>query len=42
MEQQKNLSQVERIKTSSDGLRGSLRESVADPVTGALYEDDQS
>ena len=31
---------VEDIKRSSHGLRGSLLESLADPVTGALREDD--
>ncbi len=36
------LSPVERIKTASDGLRGTLKESLQDPVTGALREDDQS
>lgn len=42
MSDQKNLSPVERIKTASDGLRGTLKESLAEPLTGALYEDDQS
>lgn len=42
MSQEKNLSPVERIKTSSDGLRGTLKESLEEGVTGALYEDDQS
>jgi sulfite reductase (NADPH) hemoprotein beta-component len=32
---------VEDIKRASAGLRGSLLESLADPVTGALREDDQ-
>lgn len=36
------LSAVERIKTSSDGLRGTLNESLNEGLTGALYEDDQS
>ncbi|MBN8738748.1 MAG: sulfite reductase subunit beta [Lysobacterales bacterium 69-70] len=36
------LSAVEKIKTDSRLLRGSLRESLADPVTGSLREDDQS
>jgi sulfite reductase (NADPH) hemoprotein beta-component len=35
------LSPVERIKAASHGLRGSIVESLADPVTGALREDDQ-
>lgn len=33
---------VEDIKRDSRGLRGSLLDSLADPVTGALAEDDQS
>jgi sulfite reductase (NADPH) hemoprotein beta-component len=35
-----DLSPVEGIKTRSRGLRGSLVESLADPVTGAIAEDD--
>lgn len=42
MEEQKKLSPVERIKMASDGLRGTLAESLAESSTGALYEDDQS
>lgn len=42
MSEQKNLSPIERIKTASDGLRGTLKESLNEPITGALYEDDQS
>jgi len=42
MSTEKNLSPVERIKMASDGLRGSLKESLQDQLTGALYEDDQS
>ena len=37
-----NLSSVERIKKQSDGLRGTLNESLKDEVTGSLREDDQS
>jgi sulfite reductase (NADPH) hemoprotein beta-component len=37
-----STSPVEKIKTDSRFLRGSLRESLADPVTGSLREDDQS
>ncbi|MGH8164713.1 MAG: sulfite reductase, partial [Rhodanobacteraceae bacterium] len=33
-------SPLERIKLASDHLRGSLRHSLADPVTGALREED--
>ncbi|MHB0874262.1 MAG: sulfite reductase, partial [Acidithiobacillus ferrooxidans] len=36
----KALSDVERIKAESQGLRGTLRESLHNPVTGALAEDD--
>jgi sulfite reductase (NADPH) hemoprotein beta-component len=36
------LSPVERIKLSSDALRGSLKESLTDEITGSLREDDQS
>ncbi len=35
------LSAVERIKAASRGLRGTIVESLADPVTGGLAEDDQ-
>jgi sulfite reductase (NADPH) hemoprotein beta-component len=35
------LSAVERIKSASRGLRGTIVESLADPVTGGLREDDQ-
>jgi sulfite reductase (NADPH) hemoprotein beta-component len=34
-------SAVERIKAASRGLRGTIVESLADPVTGGLREDDQ-
>jgi sulfite reductase (NADPH) hemoprotein beta-component len=34
------LSPIEKIKTASDGLRGTLQESLADAVTGAIWEDD--
>lgn len=42
MSEKNNLSPVERIKTSSKGLRGTLKESLLDNITGALREDDQS
>lgn len=42
MSNEKNLSPVERIKKASDGLRGTLKESLQDNITGALHEDDQS
>jgi sulfite reductase (NADPH) hemoprotein beta-component len=36
------LTAVEKIKMKSDGLRGSLADSLKDELTGALREDDQS
>jgi len=42
MSEAKNLSSVERIKMASDGLRGTLKQSLQDNITGALREDDQS
>ena len=36
------LSPVEKIKTKSDGLRGTLNQSLEDHLTGAIREDDQS
>ncbi|WP_330746452.1 NADPH-dependent assimilatory sulfite reductase hemoprotein subunit [Chryseobacterium sp. CP-77] len=37
-----NLSPVEKIKTGSNGLRGTLKESLAYNFTGAIREDDQT
>jgi len=37
-----NLSSIERIKTESDGLRGTIEESLHDELTGAIREDDQA
>ena len=37
-----NLSSIEKIKTESDGLRGTIVESLQDELTGAIREDDQS
>src|SRR5450631_4821767 len=37
-----NLSHIERIKQSSDGLRGTIAESLEDEITGAIREDDQA
>jgi sulfite reductase (NADPH) hemoprotein beta-component len=37
-----NESPVERIKKASQGLRGTLKESLGDEHTGAIREDDQS
>lgn len=42
MAEKTNLSSVERIKTASNGLRGTLKESLLDNITGAIREDDQS
>ncbi len=42
MTKPQKLSPVERIKTESNGLRGTLNESLQDEITGALREDDQS
>src|SRR5581483_7688033 len=42
MSDTKNLSSTERIKQKSDGLRGTLRESLQDELTGAIAEDDQA
>ena len=36
------LSPIEKIKTESDGLRGTIIESLRDELTGAIREDDQS
>jgi sulfite reductase (NADPH) hemoprotein beta-component len=36
------LSPIEIIKTASDGLRGTLQESLTDAITGAIREDDQA
>ncbi len=37
-----NLSGIEKIKTSSDGLRGTMAEGLRDEVTGAIAEDDRA
>lgn len=42
MSNEKRLSGIERIKTASDGLRGSIEESLHDEITGAIREDDQA
>jgi sulfite reductase (NADPH) hemoprotein beta-component len=36
------ISPIEKIKTASDGLRGTLQESLTDAITGAIREDDQA
>lgn len=42
MSQQNKLSAIEGIKTKSDGLRGTIKESLQDEITGAIREDDQA
>lgn len=42
MSKQEKLSIIERIKTESHGLRGSIVESLQDELTGAIREDDQA
>lgn len=42
MAEQKNFSVVEKIKKASDGLRGTLKESLEDELTGAVREHDHA
>jgi sulfite reductase (NADPH) hemoprotein beta-component len=42
MAETQNLSSTERIKQNSDGLRGTIKESLANEITGAISEDDQA
>lgn len=42
MSSKNKLSPIEKIKTESDGLRGTLTESLTDDITGALRTDDQT
>jgi len=37
-----NLSPIERIKTTSDGLRGTIQDSLKVQITGAISDDDQA
>ncbi len=37
-----NLSSIEKVKQSSDSLRGTIREGLADEITGAISEDDKA
>ncbi|MBC7826901.1 MAG: NADPH-dependent assimilatory sulfite reductase hemoprotein subunit [Chitinophagaceae bacterium] len=39
---EKNLSPIEKIKLESDGLRGTIVQSLHNEVTGAISEDDQA
>jgi sulfite reductase (NADPH) hemoprotein beta-component len=38
----KNLSPVEKIKKESEGLRGTIKESLQNEITGAISDDDQN
>ena len=42
MAEQNNLSGIEKIKVNSDGLRGTIVESLHDEITGSIREDDQA
>lgn len=42
MSEEKKLSAVEKIKTESHGLRGTLKESLKDEITGAVREADHA
>src|SRR5215210_9429135 len=42
MPDQNKLSQVEKIKRESDGLRGTISEGLMNEITGAISEDDQN
>lgn len=42
MTDKKKLSSIEGIKTASDGLRGTINESLKDEITGAIREDDKA
>ena len=42
MSDKNKLSSIERIKTASDSLRGSISESLKDEITGAIREDDKA
>lgn len=37
-----NLSAIEKVKQNSDSLRGSIKEGLADEVTGSIHEDDKT
>src|SRR3954465_7198598 len=42
MSEKNQLSGIEKIKVNSDGLRGSIQESLKDEITGAIREDDKA
>src|SRR5450432_97171 len=37
-----NLSHIEKVKLASDALRGTIKEGLADEITGAISEDDKA
>jgi sulfite reductase (NADPH) hemoprotein beta-component len=39
---EQNLSSIEKVKQASDSLRGTIREGLADEITGAISEDDKA
>jgi sulfite reductase (NADPH) hemoprotein beta-component len=39
---EQNLSAIEKVKQSSDSLRGTIKEGLADEITGAISEDDKA
>src|SRR5947208_17144381 len=42
MTDKNKLSAIEGIKIKSDGLRGTIKESLHDEITGAIREDDKA
>jgi hypothetical protein len=42
MSDKTKLSAIEKIKVESDALRGTIRQSLLDEITGAIREDDQA
>jgi len=42
MSKKQKLSPIEQIKMNSKGLRGKLKESIENKITGAISEDDQA
>ena len=39
---EQNLSPIEKVKQASDALRGTIREGLADEITGSISEDDKA
>ena len=39
---EQNLSAIEKVKQASDSLRGTIKEGLADEITGAISEDDKA